>query len=1135
MRKKLLLFAGAATVLLGLVLFNPFRSENEGEEMEENESETLKDRYLQEFEQLRDPALNEIPTERLLVANEATRTAQRAAVANRTAALNWQERGPVYDLVGPSNPNTRAGGEYTAGVVETFLVDFNADPAGNVVFAGSPSGGLWRCTNFLSATAANWQPVNDFQSNLAIASICQDPSSPNIMYLATGDAGTVALSDGVRGYGIWKSTNSGLNWTLLTSTTTYQLAFKILCDNTGNVYLATGGGGLRRSIDGGLSWTTITPSTAASVASNSSYVTDLEISSTGRLHAIFGYAGTRVRHFYTDNPSTVTAALGWTLSSGIRLSTTSCSRIEIATQGDLLYAVTANSTYNVDSCYKSIDGGNSWTLQNTAGLTTNIANGQAWYALTLGINPDDPNDVIVGSVDAYRSTNSGSTFSRATYWVGSTAPYVHADHHVMRWFKVGAENRIIIGSDGGMFMSRNGGAGFVDRNQNLAIKQFYSCSSSPIAGENYLIAGAQDNGCHQLTNPGLSSSTEFYGGDGGYVHINQQNKQIQFGSYVYNVYRRSTNGGATWGSVTLNANSGYFINPFDYDDALNTMYASNAATTANNQIRRWSDANTTNASTVLTVDELTRSGTASNASAFKVSPYAAKRVFIGSNRGSVLRLDNASTVSSSTEITANIADISSSSFPVGYINCVNTGSSDNALVATFTNYGVSNVWVSTNGGAAWTAVDGNLPDMPVWWAVFYPGNDSKMIIATEAGVYTTDALNGAATVWTPEPSFPVVRTRMLKIRQSDNTIVAATYGRGLWTAPLNSCSLATISTQPVSQTICPGGSATFSVTASGTALTYQWRKDGNPISGATGVSYVATVAGTYDVVITNSCGGTTSTSAILTISSVAAITSQPISQTGCPGGSVTFSVSASGSNLTYQWRKGGINIAGATGSNIVLSSLTAADAGTYDVVVSSSCGSPVTSSAVTLTLNAATVINSQQSTQAVCVGSNASFSVNATGTGTLTYQWKKDGVNITGATSNTYTIASTVLADAGNYTVTVTSDCGSVTSSPAALTVNTGGACVTAVPNVDPDVQTLVLMPNAVRQSTVLRIKVQRPMKVDWIVVDAKGSIVMSFAQKLTTGQTDLTLQFGKLAAGVYHLYGTTEKGKLGTVRFVKI
>jgi hypothetical protein len=110
------------------------------------------------------------------------------------------------------------------------------------------------------------------------------------------------------------------------------------------------------------------------------------------------------------------------------------------------------------------------------------------------------------------------------------------------------------------------------------------------------------------------------------------------------------------------------------------------------------------------------------------------------------------------------------------------GTSDNYLITSFSNYGVNNIWVSTNGGTSWSAVDGNLPDIPVRWVMFYPGDNTKAIIATEMGVFQTSLINGASTTWSQESEFPIVRTDMLEYRSSDRTIVAATHGRGLWTA-----------------------------------------------------------------------------------------------------------------------------------------------------------------------------------------------------------------------------------------------------------------------------------------------------------------------------------------------------------------
>ncbi|HYE56572.1 MAG TPA: T9SS type A sorting domain-containing protein, partial [Chitinophagaceae bacterium] len=466
---------------------------------------------------------------------------------------------------------------------------------------------------------------------------------------------------------------------------------------------------------------------------------------------------------------------GWNASTGIRTSSTSARRMELACVADTLYAVTVNGSDYVDSCYKSTDGGATWTKQNTTAYPNGLGSGQGWYNLTLAINPNNTSEIIAGGLDAYRSTNNGQTMSRLTFWV-STIPYVHADHHFIQWWRVGGESRVLIGCDGGLFLSRDNGVTWVDKNRNLAIKQFYSCAIHPAAGSDYLLAGSQDNGSHQIKNPGLTYSWEVTGGDGAYVHINQQDPQIQFTSYVYNQYRRSINGGQTWSNMNLSTSAGMFINPFDYDDGQNIMYAANNA----NQFRRWLNANTAAANTS-TVHSVDLGG--GQASAFKVSPYTPNRVFIGSSNGRLIRLDNANTVTDGT-MAANVTNIRGAAFSSGYINCINTGTSDNTLVAVFSNYGVNNVWISNDGGSNWTAIDGNLPDMPVRWALFEPGSNDKLILATETGIWMTDAINGSSTVWVADSGFPTVRTDMLKIRTSDNTIVAGTHGRGLFTAAI---------------------------------------------------------------------------------------------------------------------------------------------------------------------------------------------------------------------------------------------------------------------------------------------------------------------------------------------------------------
>jgi hypothetical protein len=169
------------------------------------------------------------------------------------------------------------------------------------------------------------------------------------------------------------------------------------------------------------------------------------------------------------------------------------------------------------------------------------------------------------------------------------------------------------------------------------------------------------------------------------------------------------------------------------------------------------------------------------------------------------------------------------------------------------------------------------------------------------------------------------------------------------------------------------------------------------------------------------------------------ISQQPSSQAVIAGASTAFTVTASSpAPQTYQWRKDGTAIAGATSATLALSNVQTSAAGSYTVVVSNSAGS-VTSSAATLTvtpITAAPVITTPPTLLTVTVGGTASFTVTATGNPTPTYQWKKNGTVITGATAATLTLANTQTSDAANYTVTVTNSAGAVTSSGAMLTVN---------------------------------------------------------------------------------------------------
>ncbi|HWA09944.1 MAG TPA: immunoglobulin domain-containing protein [Opitutaceae bacterium] len=172
------------------------------------------------------------------------------------------------------------------------------------------------------------------------------------------------------------------------------------------------------------------------------------------------------------------------------------------------------------------------------------------------------------------------------------------------------------------------------------------------------------------------------------------------------------------------------------------------------------------------------------------------------------------------------------------------------------------------------------------------------------------------------------------------------------------------------------------------------------------------------------------------------ITTQPLPAAGIAGQGVAFTVVASGTSPTYQWRKNGAAISGATSPTLTLIGLQGSDAGSYDVVITNAAGS-VTSNPVALTINFAPSVTASPQAAAVIAGQNASFSVTAAGDPTLTYQWRKNGSVIGGATTATLALSNVQASDAGSYDVVVTNAYGSATSAAAILTVYLAPAIVT--------------------------------------------------------------------------------------------
>ncbi|MBL6448486.1 T9SS type A sorting domain-containing protein [Fulvivirga sp. 29W222] len=748
----------------------------------------------QEFDMTRDPKLEYIPKARLKKAQEFRESKIRKARNSQAkiSGVTWTERGP--DNVGG---RTRA-------------LMWDPNDAGNTkVWAGSVTGGLWY-NDDITSSASTWQNVSDMWNNISISAITYDPNNTDIMYLGTGEGHVIGST---RGEGMYKSIDGGSTWTHMTASNgfyatdnDFHYVNDIIVKNEGGSsviyvavqnsvneytyhgYSASGEQGLFRSTDGGVNFTQVLPNVPSQ--SYTYNVADIELSASGRIFVgttsdVYSSSGGG-RILYSDNGTTWATA--YNPGSG--------RRVELAcapSNAGIVYAIASDGN-NVGWMVKTTVGDQasptiwssltvpSYTAQSCNSSSEDFTRGQAWYDLIMAVHPTDANTVVIGGIDLYRSTDGGNNFSLISYWTGGCDTYVHADQHMIL-FNPNSVDEVIFGNDGGVFYSADltaGNPSISARNNGYNVTQFYGAAIHPTAGTNHFLAGAQDNGSHRFGNAGMNSTTEVSGGDGAYCNIDQDEPNYQWTQYVYNNFYRSTNGGTSFSGISeFGSSTGRFINPSRYDDTNNIMYS--AAGT--DQMLRWSNAQTGSTGTFVTLNSLD----GGQISAITVSPNTSNRLFVGTGTGvgagpggKVYRIDNANMSGPRTA-----TDISSSSFPANsYVSCVEVeNGDDNHILVVFSNYGVSSIWETVDGGTSWTEVEGDLPDMPVRWALFHPLDNNAAIIATELGVWTTSNLNGASTTWGPADSgFPNVRTDMLQLRASDNEVIAATHGRGLFSS-----------------------------------------------------------------------------------------------------------------------------------------------------------------------------------------------------------------------------------------------------------------------------------------------------------------------------------------------------------------
>lgn len=725
-----------------------------------------------------------------------------------------------------SNPWLSIGPNDVGGRTRAAIFDLN-DVEKDRVIAGGVSGGIWVHEDIDNPSQVSWTPVSGVPGNLSVSVIVQDKNHTQIMYAGTGESYT---SGDVLGNGVYKSTDGGSNWTpvlqssAISTTLAYGSTFYIngyfyvndleiwdptpsdTSNNDEVIFAALGGGynkwgdgelnsfydvdsyGFFKSTDGGASWTKIS---LLNSASHQEEINDIEVNPQNNEIWISGrrnvYGDAPINFYSSSNGSTFTKYTP-TFPS---ITASSLNRVEIEpsnTNTSTFYILTSVS--NKAEIFKTTDSFSNLTKLNepidsdTSIPSTDFTRGQAFYDLEIEADPNDDNIIYVGGINWFRSSDGGSTWNQMSKWhytLPGSYGVVHADQHGL-YFRPGNSNQAIVVNDGGVaYCSSLSGSTssntFTDQEKDFITTQFYQVSQTPITSttSTFVLGGTQDNGSLLLSNLGTASgSIEAFGGDGGYPYIDQVSGRYYITNYVYNdaIYFHDLVNHSNSGYISSNTDySGVdFINPGALDSHQNALYVNGGYTGTSYSIARFTDIVNSRTKTYL-------SGLNSPVSTLEVSRFTTSTttLFAGLDNGYLYKIENANTGSLSSTVLKDFT---------GSISDIELGTDENHIMVTIYNYGVTNIFYSTDGGSTWASKEGNLPDLPVWCILQNPTNNAEAIIGTDLGVWKSTNFTASSPNWTHSYNgMSDVRVNDLKLigsTESDNRIVASTYGRGIY-------------------------------------------------------------------------------------------------------------------------------------------------------------------------------------------------------------------------------------------------------------------------------------------------------------------------------------------------------------------
>ncbi|MDD5362646.1 MAG: T9SS type A sorting domain-containing protein [Ignavibacteria bacterium] len=655
----------------------------------------------------------------------------------------------------------------------------------SVVFIGSASGGLWKSTSG-GIGASAWTLVNTGFPSLAVSSIAIDSVNPNIMYIGTGEnygyqysinnGVNLRVTRGMYGIGILKTTNGGLNWTksLDWSYSNQRGVWKVMINpkNPNIIYSATSEG-VYKSYNAGGTWSNVL---------NYSMAMDMLINSTDTniVYASIGNLSNNIPNANVGIYKSINGGSSWTKLAGGLPSTWSGKASLAMYRGNpnYIYANIANDITAYVGYYKSTDGGTTWTVGSTSVPSGN----QGWYNQAHWVKANDPNSILLGTLNVEKSTNGGTSFTTKSSWsawnTGATPPgqpegssnFVHADVHYYT-DNPKDPNKIYIAADGGLYRSNNFGETFFSCNGGYVTSQFYATLGNSFTDSIFCIGGLQDN--RAAFYQGTTAWYKTFGGDGFCSQVSSQNPQVCYTEYTYGDIAKSSNGGSVLNYLNNIPNSGdetyyCFNTPFIVCPSNpNVLYV------AGTDFYKSTNAGSSFSSSLQNFN-------GGKALSMAASWLSVDTIYVGAAPGGSANAAVWRSVNGGTTWT-NITGSLPNRYPTRMVTNPYKASE---VYITFGGFGTGHIYKSTNAGTTWVNLTNNLPDIPTQ-SVFvdplfpnnlYAGNDLGVYASTNSGLSWGEYKRGMPYSIVFDLSYvPVGR----KLR-------AATHGSGIWEIKLMS-------------------------------------------------------------------------------------------------------------------------------------------------------------------------------------------------------------------------------------------------------------------------------------------------------------------------------------------------------------